>query len=92
MPTATDEPYPFDESWDTSEDLVVCPECGSEIYGDTDHCPQCGHWMTRDERRRVMVWSPRHGRAMKLVAFLLLLVILGFILLAVLLVVTGAVP
>ena len=36
-----------DEYDDTDDvDTLPCPECGSEIYADLDHCPRCGHWLT----------------------------------------------
>jgi hypothetical protein len=41
-----------EEDWsDTGDEhvdgeAIPCPECGSEIYADLDHCPQCGHWLT----------------------------------------------
>ena len=47
---------PDDEDWyDDGSDLddatAPCPECGTEIYADLDHCPQCGHWLTDADHR-----------------------------------------
>ena len=47
-----DEDWYDDESADLdADDTVPCPECGTAIYADLDHCPKCGHWLTDDDHR-----------------------------------------
>jgi len=49
-------PNPDDEDWcdnedsDLEDDAVPCPECGTAIYADLDHCPKCGHWLMDGDR------------------------------------------
>ena len=71
-----------DESYDTSEDLIFCPECRAEIYAETERCPECGHWIVQGEQRR-MTRAPKESRALKIVAIVLLLLLLGITLFAV---------
>jgi hypothetical protein len=74
---------PDDEDWYDDEDAalddalddttVPCPECGTEIYADLDHCPQCGHWLTDDDHRvldRDTGWFS--SRRVRLVAIVML--------------------
>jgi predicted RNA-binding Zn-ribbon protein involved in translation (DUF1610 family) len=62
-----DDEYP-DESYsdgDSSDDAIICPECGTEVYEDAEMCPVCGNFITR----RQTVWSNRP----------LLWILLGFV-------------
>jgi predicted nucleic acid-binding Zn ribbon protein len=39
-----------DEDWPEDNDegeTVRCPECGTDVYEDSQHCPGCGHLMER---------------------------------------------
>lgn len=74
-----DDDWDDDDSYDTSDDLIVCPACGAEIFAEAEQCPACRHWLTREEGdEREMVWSKRGpSRMMKVFA----LVALGLILL-----------
>ena len=60
MPTAdwydSDDPD-VDECDDDSEDTVVCPECGADVYEDAGRCPVCGLYLTPD----TSPWSNRSG-------------------------------
>lgn len=43
-----DEDWPDENEWPESEDdspTVPCPECGGEVYEESDHCPACGHFL-----------------------------------------------
>ena len=42
-----DNEYPDEdlEDDDLSETLP-CPECGAEVYEDSERCPHCGHYIT----------------------------------------------
>lgn len=31
---------------DDSNDVLPCPECGAEIYEDSQQCPVCGNYIT----------------------------------------------
>ena len=53
-----------DDDLDTSdldnveETTLPCPACGEEIYDDAERCPQCGHYLTREDapRSKPPVW------------------------------------
>jgi len=50
----------FDD--EDGDGTIDCPACGASIYADTERCPQCGHWIIRDERlgredRRQRLWK-----------------------------------
>ena len=34
---------------DDGDDVESCPECGGEVYVDSERCPDCGHWLTSGE-------------------------------------------
>lgn len=44
-----------DEFGDDTSETVPCPECGVEIYEESERCPACGWYVTH----RHSVW---HGR------------------------------
>lgn len=44
----TDDDEPFEEDWPEAEEdspTVPCPECGGEVYEESEHCPQCGYFL-----------------------------------------------
>ena len=48
-----DDDAEFDEDWSAEEDdLVICPECRSDVYLDLNdaRCPECGHWFLESDR------------------------------------------
>ena len=48
----------FDTS-DPDEDATApCPACGAEIYDDAERCPECGHYLSREDapRAKVPLW------------------------------------
>lgn len=49
-----DEDWSEDESYD-DEESAPCPECGATIHSVLDKCPQCGYWLTDEDRRNL--WS-----------------------------------
>lgn len=41
-----------------------CPECGAEIYFDSEKCPRCGVWIYEEFKgRRAEVIRGSHGKA-----------------------------
>lgn len=34
-----------DECGDDTSDTLPCPECGVEVYEDTERCPACGNYI-----------------------------------------------
>lgn len=47
----TDEDWSGEEEWPESDDAtptVPCPECGDDVYEESDHCPACGHLLSAD--------------------------------------------
>ncbi|MBL8826410.1 MAG: hypothetical protein JNM18_05455 [Planctomycetaceae bacterium] len=47
-----DDEDDFDPDVYDSDDLelVPCPHCGSEIYEETERCPQCGEYVNQQAR------------------------------------------
>lgn len=42
-----DDDFEYDaQAEDDSPDLRPCPECGAEIYEDSEQCPICGNYIT----------------------------------------------
>jgi len=70
----------YDDEDDASDsDSVPCPECGTAIYADLDHCPQCGHWLS-DADHRVHDTSQFSYRRVRIVALIMLIVfVLGLL-------------
>jgi len=33
---------------DTAATTMPCPECGAEMYDESERCPTCGQYVTRD--------------------------------------------
>jgi len=49
----------IDELGGDDNDTVPCPNCGQEVYEDTDRCPYCGHWVVLTEsysQRPIWQW------------------------------------
>ena len=64
MPTSWDDPanplddreYPDpDPCDDDSNETVVCPHCGADVYEEADQCPACRSFLIPDTR----VWSDK---------------------------------
>jgi uncharacterized paraquat-inducible protein A len=36
---------------DDEDDLDECPHCRRQIYADSERCPGCGHYLTREDAR-----------------------------------------
>jgi len=72
MPTdPDDEDWYDDEDSDLDDATDPCPECGTEIYADLDHCPRCGHWLTDADHRATGTGSSQRP-GVKIIAALLL--------------------
>lgn len=74
-----------DEDWHDNEDadldgVVPCPECGGDVYDDSDHCPACGHWLTDEDRRSLGDGWPSRG--VRVVAIVMIVVFIVTMLLA----------
>jgi predicted RNA-binding Zn-ribbon protein involved in translation (DUF1610 family) len=65
----------FDTS-STDDDITApCPTCGQMIYEDAERCPECGHYLSRED-------APRTGRSWWIFGgvAICLLIVLGWIL------------
>ena len=76
----------LDEDWHDDVDAgidatVPCPECGGEIYDDSDHCPACGHWLTEADHRELGT-DARPSRGVRFVAIVMIMIFLATLLLA----------
>jgi uncharacterized paraquat-inducible protein A len=58
---------------DSESDTTPCPACGAEIYGDLDHCPRCGHWLTDTDHEP---FPSRRVRIVVIVVLILMVVML----------------
>lgn len=52
-----------DDDWieedDDEDDLLICPNCRSEVHEDTQQCPHCGDWIIPiypSETSKKMIW------------------------------------
>jgi hypothetical protein len=41
-----DEDWGFDD--DESVDTFPCGNCGADVYEESEQCPHCGEWLTRN--------------------------------------------
>jgi uncharacterized paraquat-inducible protein A len=48
--------YADDWSDDDPAETVPCPSCHAEVYEDAPQCPECGHYISRDDRLRRGWW------------------------------------
>ena len=57
-PWDSDDDLSDDYDWlsDDDAELIDCPQCGAEIYEDSQRCPVCGDWIVPDTGS---VWSGR---------------------------------
>jgi hypothetical protein len=46
----------FEDDLDDDDVYVPCPNCGAEIFDDSEQCPNCGHYITHST-------SPWAGRS-----------------------------
>ena len=74
-----------DEDWHDDEDadldgVVPCPECGADVYDDSDHCPACGHSLTDEDRHGL--GDGRPSRGVRIVAIVMIVVFIVTMLLA----------
>ena len=55
-----DEDPDFDDEFEDEEDetidLISCPVCDGEIYGDVEQCPLCGNYITANTSLRPLWW------------------------------------
>lgn len=79
----------FEEEEDelADEDIGQCPECGNDVYADSESCPVCGHWFTDADQSRM--WravseneslSVMGGIVFAFFAFVVLLAVVGALL------------
>ncbi len=60
------------EEYADDEQTYPCPECGREIYDDSERCPHCGHYISEED-------SPPSRPAWWIVlGVLLCLLVIGF--------------
>jgi hypothetical protein len=44
-----DEDWSGDDDWsDEASPTIPCPECGADVYEESEHCPACGHFLLPD--------------------------------------------
>lgn len=46
-----DDNWEDDESATDGETTQPCPHCGAEIYDDSEYCPRCERFLSREEVR-----------------------------------------
>jgi len=46
-----DDRWEEDESAADGETTQPCPHCGAEIYDDSEYCPRCERYLSREEQR-----------------------------------------
>lgn len=51
-----DESDSADEEPDEDDELIECPECGKQIYVESEQCPACGHY-SPDEPAGASLWQ-----------------------------------
>lgn len=54
MPTRDDDRHPLDpdeypDADESSDDLIACPHCRAAIFADTERCPTCGQYLSRED-------------------------------------------
>ena len=47
-----------DDGWNESDEDQVdeCPRCRASIYDDSERCPSCGHYLSREDSPRRHPW------------------------------------
>lgn len=50
-----DREFPDDEDED-GEETVPCPYCLRPVYEDAERCPECGHYLSREDRPSRRPW------------------------------------
>lgn len=72
-----DDEYPDEDDLDDEiSETLPCPECGAEVYEDSDRCPACGAYITQLTATgvgRLPWWAVLGLLAALLAAFLLAL-------------------
>lgn len=48
------EDYEYDE--DDPGETAPCPHCGEIIYDDSERCPDCGRYLSREDRPASRPW------------------------------------
>ena len=38
-----------DEDWDDDDETMPCPLCGEPVYDDSEQCPNCGRYLSRED-------------------------------------------
>lgn len=55
-----DAPQESDLIDDDESETLACPECGEEVYEDTEQCPECGQYITpkvKESRLENAIWT-----------------------------------
>lgn len=71
-----DEEWVDDEDDDSIDDLLVCPNCRTDVHEDTQQCPHCGDWITPiypGETAKQWIW-----KAVALLVILAFLIMIAF--------------
>lgn len=71
-----DEEWVDDEDDDSIDDLLVCPNCRTDVHEDTQQCPHCGDWITPiypSESAKQWIW-----KAVALLVILAFLIMIAF--------------
>jgi hypothetical protein len=51
----TDDEWSDEDDWsDEDSPTTPCPECGADVYEESDHCPACGHFLLSDSSHPLM--------------------------------------
>jgi hypothetical protein len=57
---------------DDEEPTILCPHCRAEIWEEAQQCPECGEYLSLEDRQALHEWQPRW---IVITAMLLLLLI-----------------
>lgn len=76
----SDDPDPPE---DFIDELLVfdCPNCGNEVWEDSESCPSCGYWITDAEREAGWRDGSASGRIRTIGLWVLGLATIGMLLL-----------
>ena len=84
MPYRAEDPWDDeeeeDQEWDDDDDdlsTITCPYCRAEIYEEAEQCPECGEYISSEDRAARYQWQPRW--IVLTAALLLLIAALGLL-------------
>ena len=67
------------DDWMEESELIPCPECGREVYGDAEACPSCGYYFTDYEfDDATSQHAQQQPRWIRITAWILLALILSW--------------